>query len=293
MARLLTVIGILVTIIYSVLIYCLITPQLDKFGTLPLNELGDFLAGVFGPLAIFWLILGFLQQGKELQQSTKALELQANELKNSVEQQKGLVNATKEQIIEIRRASIKPNLEIYLQSNIASMQFMDLHLENTGSGTAKNIKFIFSGEGGSELNAIEREMVDKFIKLNMLKVGISSLAPKEKRTSYIFSFSELSSNLKEKLFKVNFEIQIEYFDTEGYQYKSTSVIDLGEYEGITELGGDPSYKLYKEIEKVRKIFEGFQGNLSSKRLKVDLFTSEDRNEYEKFLEEHYKNHENK
>lgn len=293
MARLLTFIGVLVTILYSVFIYCLINHQLDKFGTLPLNELGDFLAGVFGPLAIFWLILGFLQQGKELQQSTKALELQAKELKNSVEQQKGLVNATKEQITEIRRASIRPNLEIYLQSNVASMQLMDLHLENTGPGTAKNIKFTFSGGNSSELKANEREMVDKFIKLNMLKTGVSSLAPKEKRSSFIFSFSELSSNLKEELFKVSFEIQIEYFDTEGYQYISTSVIDLGEYEGITELGGDPSYKLYKEIEKIRNILEGFQGNSSSKKLKVDLFTSEDREAYQKSIEEHYKSHKEK
>jgi hypothetical protein len=26
---------------------------------LSLNELGDFLAGAFGPLALFWLVLGF------------------------------------------------------------------------------------------------------------------------------------------------------------------------------------------------------------------------------------------
>ncbi|WP_143735909.1 hypothetical protein [Methyloprofundus sedimenti] len=159
MARLLTVIGVLVTILYSVFIYCLISPQLDKLRTLPLNELGDFLAGVFGPLAIFWLILGFLQQGKELQQSTEALELQAKELKNSVEQQKGLVNATKEQITEIRRASIRPNLEIYLQSNIASMQFMDLHLENTGSGTAKN--------GSSRFRGVTTTYSVKHIRINV------------------------------------------------------------------------------------------------------------------------------
>jgi len=65
---------------------------------MPLNEVGDFLAGVFGPLALFWLILGFLQQGKELQQNTQALELQAEELRNSVQQQKELVKVSKKQV---------------------------------------------------------------------------------------------------------------------------------------------------------------------------------------------------
>ncbi|OQK18303.1 hypothetical protein AU255_10910 [Methyloprofundus sedimenti] len=123
----------------------------------------------------------------------------------------------------------------------------------------------------------------------MLKTGISSLAPKEKRTSFILSFLDLSSELKDKIFEISFEIRIEYFDTEGYQYLSTSVIDLGEYEGITELGGEPSYKLYKEIEKIRKLIEGFQGSSSTKRLKVDLFTSEDRDTDEKAIEERFIN----
>lgn len=65
---------------------------------MPLNEFGDFFAGVFGPLMLFWLILGYIQQQSELQQNTKALELQAEELRKSVEQHKELVQATKEQV---------------------------------------------------------------------------------------------------------------------------------------------------------------------------------------------------
>ncbi|EEY90821.1 hypothetical protein HMPREF0017_00591 [Acinetobacter lwoffii SH145] len=45
-----------------------------------LNELGDFLAGIFAPIAFFWLILGYVQQGKQLEQNTKALEQQEKAL---------------------------------------------------------------------------------------------------------------------------------------------------------------------------------------------------------------------
>lgn len=61
------------------------------------NEFGGFLAGVFGPLGILWLILGFWQQGDELRNSVDALNLQSEELRNSVEQQKALVEVTRQQ----------------------------------------------------------------------------------------------------------------------------------------------------------------------------------------------------
>ena len=70
-----------------------------------LNSVGDFLAGAFAPLAFFWLVSGYYQQSKgleqnsealkiqaeELQRSTEALQLQANELANSVQEQKNLI----------------------------------------------------------------------------------------------------------------------------------------------------------------------------------------------------------
>ncbi|WP_170581199.1 hypothetical protein [Ruegeria arenilitoris] len=65
-----------------------------SFGNrLDLNELGDFLAGVVGPLALFWLVLGFFQQGKELQNNVAALKLQTQELKASVKQQSEMAKA--------------------------------------------------------------------------------------------------------------------------------------------------------------------------------------------------------
>lgn len=89
--------GIITTIIYTGIVICFRWDSLPTLKTIGLNEFGDFFAGVFGPVAIFWLILGFHQQGKELKQSTEALRLQATELNNSVAQQKELVNVTNEQ----------------------------------------------------------------------------------------------------------------------------------------------------------------------------------------------------
>lgn len=90
--------GVIITAVYIAIILLLRWESLPELVSMPLNEFGDFFAGVFGPLMLFWLILGYIQQQNELQQNTKALELQAEELKKSVEQHKELVKATKEQV---------------------------------------------------------------------------------------------------------------------------------------------------------------------------------------------------
>ncbi len=176
------------------------------------------------------------------------------------------------QIEQIRRAAIRPSLDIYLESSIASMQFMDLYLENNGEGSARNIKFSFTGKNNSELEENQKKIVAELSKFNMLKIGVSSLSPNKKRSSYIFSFIDLYKDLGDELFDIVLEIHINFTDHEGFPYKSISVIDFAEYKGMTEMGGgNPTYNMYKELEKIRKIFEGFQGSMSSKRLKVDVY----------------------
>lgn len=74
-----------ITIAYLLFIFKI--TELNAFMKLELNAKGDFLAGIFAPLAFLWLVYGYYQQGQELKQNTEALRLQAEELKNSVEQQ--------------------------------------------------------------------------------------------------------------------------------------------------------------------------------------------------------------
>lgn len=70
----------------------------QEFIGLSLNNAGDYLAGMFSPLAFLWLVLGFFQQGEELRQNTEALRLQAEELRHSVEQQRQLVDVARAEL---------------------------------------------------------------------------------------------------------------------------------------------------------------------------------------------------
>jgi len=80
-----------------------------ELSPMQLNQVGDVLAGLFGPLAIFWIVLGFFQQGEELRNSVNTLKLQAKELASSVEQQRELVQVTK-QTLEHERFIAEQNL---------------------------------------------------------------------------------------------------------------------------------------------------------------------------------------
>ena len=90
-------IGIWVTGLYLLTLAIYTCLQRHAVLAMEPNEMGDALAGAASPLAFLWLVLGYLQQGEELRQNTAALNLQAKELRDSVEQQRALVEATNRQ----------------------------------------------------------------------------------------------------------------------------------------------------------------------------------------------------
>jgi hypothetical protein len=111
-------IGIGVTIIWflGITIFCIWANF--GFANKDLNTLGDFLAGIFAPIAFFWLILGYVQQGKQLDQNTKALEqqeralqLQIDEMRESVKQQTELADIQRQQLSSIVKQK-KPILNV-------------------------------------------------------------------------------------------------------------------------------------------------------------------------------------
>ncbi len=77
--------GIVGTAAYGILLTVLVDGRWCKLKLLELNSLGDALAGAFGPLAIWWLVLGFFQQRTELRQNSDALSRQALEQKRTAD----------------------------------------------------------------------------------------------------------------------------------------------------------------------------------------------------------------
>ena len=83
-------IGLALTALYLVGLVIYLWLQGQNPADLRLNELGDFLGGVSSPLAFLWLVLGFFQQSREIRLSGKALQLQAAEMRRSVDEHRRL-----------------------------------------------------------------------------------------------------------------------------------------------------------------------------------------------------------
>jgi len=118
------------TALYLILSGLYVAPRWSDILSLPPNEVGDLLAGFCSPLAFLWLVLGFLQQGQELRASVRALELQGEELRNSVEQQRQLVEVAREEMnFQMRRIAHDDEVE-----NQKSRPIIELTCQGNASG---------------------------------------------------------------------------------------------------------------------------------------------------------------
>ena len=111
-----------------------------SFKGLELNEVGDYLAGVAAPLAFFWLVFGYYQQGRELKVNNKMLKLQYKELSNSVIAQNLQAESMKEQAQSLHkqvqlviRDKYYPKFLLKTFQYLKDDLYIDIELENTGN----------------------------------------------------------------------------------------------------------------------------------------------------------------
>jgi len=86
------------------------------------------LAGFAGTLALFWLICGYFQQHQEMKQNTDALLLQFVELRDSVLQQKALVDIGRSDY----HKRILPAIDLYIRYELENRCFA-VEVDNKGN----------------------------------------------------------------------------------------------------------------------------------------------------------------
>ncbi|MDC5354782.1 hypothetical protein OHW66_09665 [Acinetobacter baumannii] len=203
----------------------------DYTKPMPLNEVGDFLAGVFAPIAFLFLYLGYKQnsealnlQAKELKASTRALELQIKEMEASVVEQRELVNAQKRDL-ESRHFSVRPFLELKNErvtiniepsdpDDIANDEknlygYISMDLRFTG-GTARKIKIIDPDKSSNPIYEILESKADVTNKFTMY-------------------LDDESLNILVKQKMITSKIEISYFGVYGESYLDILEITLYDF----------------------------------------------------------------
>lgn len=203
------------TIIYLLFIFK--ATELREFIDLELNAKGDFLAGVFAPLAFLWLVFGYYQQGQELKQNTVALRLQAHELKNAVDEQKRL-NEIHEQNTNQKHFEVEPIFDVLLLNKKYINDNIPIYDVESGKIIDERTRthFYFELTIKQKFNKIRNiEIVD----LNEKKViGYEySLSPDDKFTvTYVFNEDEINYFLQGEI--EHQVISINFYDIYGKKY---------------------------------------------------------------------------
>lgn len=99
-----------------------------------LNELGDFLAGFFTPLAFGWLVYGYLLQSEELRLQRKELALTRDQLDKQTELLQG------QAIVDYQNSIPRLTIRIAQDAN-----WWNWIVENKG-GDAKNVELLAGGK---------------------------------------------------------------------------------------------------------------------------------------------------
>ncbi|WP_432668169.1 hypothetical protein [Pseudomonas umsongensis] len=209
-------VGAVVTYTYLVVIVAMIWGRTGTLLTMPLNEVGDFLAGAFGPVAFFWLVLGFLQQGNELRQgtvalqmqgdelrlSTQALKMQAEELRKSVEQQSIMASAALQQI-DAQRTQLQMQHDEREKTLMANFDILTTSSGGGSKGMARNSVRIWNE--GAHATDLKISFDPEILGAHLLKLGDMR---SDSRNNYAFDFNP-SMCADEGI------VRIAYLDTEG------------------------------------------------------------------------------
>lgn len=181
-----------------------------------------------------------------------------------------------QQLEELKRENIRPNIGIQLESSSVGMNFVNVKISNFGKGIAKKVTFEFLDREGKQLAGDHDAVVKKFRKLAIFRQGIESMGISQVISSFVFSFLDLGKELNGEIFKPYLNVVVKFEDVTGTPYSNAFTIDFAQYEGISELGGDALNQISTEIKKIREYIGNVARN-SNGRLGIDMFCEADRN----------------
>lgn len=160
-----------------------------------------------------------------------------------------LVSETK----KMREAQTEPKVFVMIQPREEWINWIDLVIQNIGSGPAYNMKF--------EIDPDFEYLKGKFLsELGFIKNGSNHLAPNQKLQTFLTNMAENSDEKTKKSFKIT----VTYQNSVGKPYEDSYLIDFSQFIGLGQLGEPPLYKISKNIEKIQEDINYLSMSIRSK-----------------------------
>jgi len=176
----------------------------------------------------------------------------------------------------LREAQTEPRVELFYRTRDEWVSLIDIVVKNIGAGPAYDLRF--------EVTAVvANEAADSLVKrlgeLKSIASGINFLGPGQEFSSY---WTNMTEQFDEKI-KAPLLLKSTCRSATGVSYHREHVIDLSELKGIVRIGEPPMLKIAKSIEKLQENVEHLASGF--RKLKVDVFDSDDRDSERKQREE--------
>ena len=144
-----TLLGSTVSAIWCLGFVALLFYKRNTLGSLTLNEWGDFFAGAMAPLALFWLVMGYLQQGEELRLNTDALRAQQEELRRQVAETAILAENSKRQAAAAEQLAMASMDEVQRARLKEAADAMPIFRSTTGTNSADKYRLQVKNVGAT------------------------------------------------------------------------------------------------------------------------------------------------
>ncbi|MDY6467669.1 hypothetical protein SKM57_03585 [Acinetobacter faecalis] len=193
---------VVITIIYFLILSNFFNINFNTIQRLEPNALGDFLAGTFSPLGFILLLLGYLQ-------NSKAIQMQNKELKNSILEQKQLVEISQR---ELKLAQEQYNNETYKKIIQAQpyFHFSEIHLKSTMLNNFKLIQLCFTLHNSRATCRDLKINIELSEQITSATVTVIELLESNNKVEGNVTLDMHNNNFKHKIFSEN--ITLRYSD---------------------------------------------------------------------------------
>lgn len=167
----------------------------------------------------------------------------------------------------MRQAQTDPRIEVIVKPREEWINFLNLYVRNIGMGPAFDLTFEFHADASPEGAEM---LIQDFTESAFLKNGLRYLGPGQEAESNV---SAIHEGFNEKIEAV-VRVVVRYRNASGRQIQETFRLDFSEFRGLSRLGKPHLYAMAQSLEKIQK----YIGHIASgsRKLRVDVFTEEDR-----------------
>lgn len=179
----------------------------------------------------------------------------------------------------MRRVQTEPKMEVAIKLREEWINLVQVYVRNIGLGPAYDISFNVCAEAGKEG---AKALIKDFTQANFFQTGLRYLGPGQEVVS---GYSQITEKFDQKIESVLI-FDVSYRGAAGRLYNDKFRLDLSEFKGRSQIGKPHLYSIAQRLEEIQRDFHSLATGF--KRIKADIYDSEDREEERREWEEHRK-----